>query len=813
MDSNKVFDNLMSFSYKDSKEKERLEEEKKLKPSERLLLNIEKQGFNMDQLKNVLVTKGNQLIISCAGSGKTTALVFKIIYNIVTGEATRVVQINGNALRVPDKIWVSTFLKSGADELGNKLSAWMLRLKVGGSSKAINFSTLHAEFKRALNDMGVETNIIDGSENSKYLKKVLEPYALKNGDGRPLNSENIKDLESALTYSRNRLDGKRYDRDIYEELGIGRVIVESILRDWKALRKENGFVDFEDLQEMLFIQAVVNKDEKVINFLRNRYNYLYIDEFQDTSQIQYEILKLYISGAKKVVAIGDDDQTIYSWRGSYNGIITKQFSEDFHPTISELSLNYRCPENILNAVIPSIEKNKDRYKKSLKASRKGGDMRVGRFSNYKTMVETLGDLIAKDIEEGMSVAILCRVNSDGLMPALILDSMNRFTFTISGDGMTLDSYIGRMVLGIIRLFTDVYSQKVEQALNMLTWDKFSVSKLMKVCKNNKISFWDISDTDLAYSCPDIYSVLSGWRRARKRSGDIAALKLVLEYYRTEVFKKDTQFNRVCKSVIISMEALLSYNNYIDVESFLEDVESINERLKARKKAYYGNKVRIATVHEFKGKEADSIYVWNDSRDVYPHAKSASDEEYEEERRVHYIACTRARKRSTVMYLMGKPGDFVLEMDLNDAKDVSGTESITGSLVSAKSDIDRNLDLLSKISVKKPEEKTSLKGALRVEKKTDGDMFEILPEEKGFLDFGKLSKNLNKEKEAKKGKEIQFSSEDEEVDRGDKEYIISRYKEGLDAYQIMAEFEENGYDMYRLDTIEDVINTYERYHRK
>ena len=814
MDSNGVFDNLMSFSYSEKVKKEKQEEEKKLKPSERLLLNIEKQGFNMDQLKDVLVTKGNQLIISCAGSGKTTALVFKIIYNIVTGEATRVVQINGNALRVPDKIWVSTFLKSGADELENKLSTWMRRLKVGGSSKAINFSTLHAEFKRALNDMGVETNIIDGAENSKYLKKALEPYSLKNGDGRPLNSENIKDLESALTYTRNRLDGKRYNRDIYEELGIGRVIVESILRDWKELRREKGFVDFEDLQEMLFTQAVVNKDEKVINFLRSRYNYLYIDEFQDTSQIQYEILKLYISGAKKVVAIGDDDQTIYSWRGSYNGIITKQFSEDFNPTVSELSLNYRCPENILNAVIPSIEKNEDRYKKSLKSSRKGGDMRVGSFNNYKNMVETLGNLIAKDIEEGMSVAILCRVNSDGLMPALILDSMNRFTFTISGDGMTLDSYIGRMVLGIIRLFTDMYSQKVEQALNMLTWDRFSVSKLMKVCKNNKISFWDISDNDLAYSCPDIYGILSVWRKARKGSGDIAALKLVLEYYRTEVFKKDTQFNRVCKSVIISMEALLSYNDYKDVESFLEDVESINERLKARKKAYYGNKVRIATVHEFKGKEADSVYVWNDSKEVYPHAKSCSDEEYEEERRVHYIACTRARKRSTVMYLSGKPGDFVLEMNLDGAKDIGAEESITGSLNSIKSDTDRNLDLLSKVAVKNEEaSKASLKGALRVEKKDEANFDELLEDADGFLDFGKLIKKKGEEKPKAVAKEIQFAPGEETVDRDDKEYIISRYKDGLDAYQIQSELEESGYDMYSYGTIEDVINTYERFHRK
>lgn len=807
MDSNSIFDNLMNYKRGENQGVEKKEEVKKLKPSEKVLLNIEKQGFNMSQLKGVLMEKGNQLIISCAGSGKTTALVFKIIYNIATGEATRLVEVNGNHLRVPDKIWVSTFLRSGAEELEMKLSAWQIRLGVADASKAITFSTLHAEFKRALNAMGVTTNIVNAQDNSKYLKEVVSDYSLKNGDGRPLNNENMKDLESALAYTRNRLDGKRYNREIYEELGIGRTIIEAILRDWKQRRKDEGVVDFEDLQEMLFYECVVNKNEKVIEFLRNRYNFMYIDEFQDTSQIQYELLKIYASGVKKVVAIGDDDQTIYSWRGSYNGIITKQFKEDFDPVISELSLNYRCPENILNAVIPSIEKNKDRFSKSLKASRKGGKLRIGRYPNYKRMVESLGDLILKDIESGMSVAVLCRVNNDGLMPAIILDSMSKFSFSISGEGMTLDSYIGRMAIGIVRLFTDMYSQKVEQALNLLTWDKYSVSKLIKVCKNNRVSLWDLSDQDLAYSCPDIYKVLKVWRRVRESYGDIKALKYVLEYYRTEVFQKDNQFNRVSKSVIISMEALLAYNNYTTVSDFLEDLESINERLKARKKNYAGNKVKIVTVHEFKGKEADSVYVWNDSKDIYPHSKSASDEEYEEERRVHYIACTRARKRSTIMHLTGKPGDFVLEMDLSKAVDVSD-EAISGSLGAVKSDTDRNLDLLNKLAVVKEDKPSLEKGNLNLAKKgTECESLDDLLE--NAEDVTDFSKYMPKDK---KEEEMSFAPDDEDVDPDMREYVISGYKAGLDAYQIFTDLEISGYDTLSYSTIEEIINSYERYHR-
>ena len=673
-DENTVWENLANFS-KNGKS----EELKKMKPSDRLLYEIESYGFDMSQLKTVLKQTGNQLTIACAGSGKTTALVFKVIYDIKTGRATRIIEVNGRNIRTPEKIWVCTFLRTGAEELRASMRKWQRRLHCIDTSDAIQFSTLHAEFKRALNSMGVITDLISAADNSKLLKSVVSKYALSNAEGRPLNSENYRDLEGALTYTRNRLDSKRYENEVYSELNIGPTFINSILTEWKAARKEKGLCDFEDLQEILYHECYERNNEDVINFLANRYTFIYIDEFQDTSQIQYELIKIYGSKAKQVMAIGDDDQTIYSWRGSDNSIIRERFSKDFSPTNNMLSINFRCPSTILSAVVPSIKNNKDRFEKKLVSSKDGGELRVGSFTNYSKMVSILGDLVYKDITDGMNVAILCRVNSDGLMPAIMLDKLNKFSFSISGDGMTLDSYIGRIVIGIIKLFTERATPAVKSALNLLTWDTYCINNLIKACKSNKQSIWTINKDDLMYSCPSIADMVLDWRTFREINGDIRALRHVLEYYRTKVFSKDTQFNDVVRTTILSVEALLDYYDYDMVEDFLMELEDINDRLKGRKKLNSAE-VRIATVHEFKGKEADSVYIWNDSVNVFPYKASIETlEELEEERRIHYIACTRARKRSTIMFLRGKQGDFVDELDLSGAEVIGDGRSVKGTL--------------------------------------------------------------------------------------------------------------------------------------
>lgn len=665
--SNSIFDKLENYSSTGTQRPVGNTEKKKR--SDVLLDRIKENGFKMDQLEGVIRTKGNQLIVSIAGSGKTTALIFKIAYDVVTGEATRVTEVNGNNLRVLDRVWVCTFLKSGADELRERLSFWQNRLGVYDCSKSITFSTLHAEFKRALDALGVLTNIIDPKENSTLLKKIASKYASSS-----LNSDNMKDLESALTYTRNRLDSKRYDQVIYDDLGLTPGIVDIILRDWKAERFNAKKLDFEDLQEILYDECYNRNNETVIKFLGERYGYIYIDEFQDTSQIQYAILKMYARGCKKIVAIGDDDQTIYSWRGSYNKIITEEFAKDFNPTISNLSVNYRCPSVILDAVKPSIELNVDRFKKDLKSSVEGGVVRVGEYETYYSMVESLSKMVYEDAAKGYSVAILCRVNRDGLLPALMLDKLAKFNYTISGEGMTLDSYMGNQVIGIARLFTERSTPDVKSALSKLTWSKYDIENIMKVCKNNRMSFWELPNKDIAYSCPAIASKLIAWKNLRTSIGDIDTLRVIYKEYRLEVLRKDTQYNRVMRSVILAVETMLDTFEGSTVDEFIEYLEEVNDRLKARKRKYNGSKVRIATVHEFKGKEADSVYVWNDSVGVFPNelADVEDQEEMEEERRVHYIACTRAKKVSTIMFKSRESGKFVREMDLSNALLITGS---------------------------------------------------------------------------------------------------------------------------------------------
>ena len=766
MESNSIFDNLMNYSSSQGSPKPSA----KVKKSDLIMENLRKMGFNLSQLEEVIRVKGNQLIISIAGSGKTTGLIFKICFDITTGEATRIATVNGNDMRVLDRIWVCTFLKSGADELKSKLSLWQRKLGLMDTSDSMSFSTLHAEFKRALTAMGVTTNIIDSSVNSKNLKNISERYALKYND-KPLNSDILRDLESAFTYTRNRLDEKRYDRSIYTELGIGPTIIDAMLREWKSMRRDLGCVDFEDLQELLYDECIVKNNIEVINFLRNRYNYIYVDEFQDTSQIQYALLKIYASGAKKIVVIGDDDQTIYSWRGSYNKIITTEFAKDFNPTISNLSVNYRCPSKILNSIKPSLEMNVNRFKKELKSFNEGGVFRLGGHVSYIDMVEHLSNLIYEDVKANRSVAVLCRVNSDGLLPALMLDKLGKFQYTISGDGMTLDSYIGRSVINIAKLFTEKSSLAVKNTLSMLTWNKYSINNLLKVCKNNKVSFWDIPEKDLAYSCPDIAEKLKVWKKWRKEFGDIEALRMIYISFRNEVFIKDTQYNTVCRSVIMSIEVMLSFTKAETVEDFLEELEGINERLKARKKKFNGSKVRIATVHEFKGKEADSVYVWNDSLDIFPHKDCSFDdeEEVEEERRVHYIACTRARKINTILYMKNKPGMFLTEMDLSEASELGIKGGVSGNLI------------------KKPEDK-----------KVGIDY--LIEDEDFIIPFNSVEGGSNN------GVETTI----EAIPPEDHVAILKMYTDdGLSAEQIFFSFEENGYDLYTLPQIEKIIKDYER----
>ena len=299
------------------------------------------------------------------------------------------------------------------------------------------------------------------------------------------------------------------------------------------------------------------------------------------------------------------------------------------------------------------------------------------------MVKKLNELIYQDISDRMNVAIICRENSDGLLPAMMLDRDGRFSFSISGEGMSLNSYMVKQAMNVVRLVSEKATSGVASALKQLTYSTWEVDSLVSALKNSGETIWNVPMDEVSYSCPSISGILEEWRNVYRsiEEGKISEMDLVeylLSYYHNFVYEKESTYNMRMRSILSSFVVLVRSDGFSSASEFLYELNEMNLRLQSRMKLNNVD-IRIVTVHEFKGKEVDSGYVWNDSFEVFPHKKAETQEELEEERRNHYIACTRPKKRLTIMTIQGKEGMFISEMDLTNAIRVDTVSGAKGSL--------------------------------------------------------------------------------------------------------------------------------------
>lgn len=689
------------------------------KPTGEFLAKLEAMHFNMSELEKVLICEDDQLIESGAGSGKSTTLIFKIMYDLIAGRSTCEKRLpEGQTVTVPDKIWVSTFLRSGADELKTKLGNWQSKLGYPVSADAVEFSTMHAEFKRVLTEMGVKINLCPTDSKSatsarSLLRKAINDLGILPSDHEKLNEDDYQAIEGMVTSYRNRLDESKYDTNTMLYYGMTTIIMDALVESFRQKRLASGVMDFEDLQELLYKYLYLTPNKAVQDFIASRYKYIYLDEFQDTSQIQYAILQFYARGRlvynketkagyeqpifdglyapyermeQRIVACGDSDQCIYSWRGSDVRIISEWFERDFHPTVSQLTVNYRCPSNILKPVIPSIEKNTMRHEKPLVSFREGGEYNILLNNDLFFMLEDMCKRIEADVQNGLSVAVICRTNYDGVLPALYLEMMGRFKFSISGPTMTLDTALPRKLLAMASLFTERSSPNVKNSLSMFAGrqNEWRVAQMVKAMKNDNSSIWEVDLADVAYSCPDLLPVIKMLRTMvldedgkRVRENEPNALLHLYSVLYSQVYVGDSIFCLNARLFLSVFIKILEDGNFSSIFEFQERMSLYGDSLKSRIKAENAP-VSVVTVHEFKGKERDSVYLWHDSVDTFPAKKCdlSNDVQFEEERRVHYIACTRARKKMTIYAQSSNLGRFLRELD---AKRTELRKPISGSI--------------------------------------------------------------------------------------------------------------------------------------
>jgi len=629
---------------------------------------LENMGLNLKESKDIIKNQNNLLILSGAGAGKTTSMVLKIIYDLASPLGRKKVKVQTpygvNEVEVQKSVLVTTFSRTGAEELAVAFKDWVARLGVSNIDVSrVKFSTIHAEVKSALQDMGIHVDIME--DNLSILETFVKKYDIRNvkSYSSKIGFQELRDIDTILSYVRNRLDSKKFSHDLMKDYNLNVLIVQSLLNDLKTYRKAMGKLDFEDMQEMLLEGITLNPH--VEDFISSRYDMIYVDEFQDTSQLQYEILKTYFKKAK-VVAIGDDDQTIYSWRGSDINIITHKFKEDFQADTLYLSTNYRCKSNILKSVVPSISKNKNRHRKDLKSFKEGGVVKIVNNININDFLK----MVKEDAHQGKTVGVLSRVNEDLIMPYLLLELDGSIDFEVTNT-LTLGSYLTTNIFGLVELFTKRYTPSFETYLRLIFGRKaqFEIKHLCNVLNTNvRYNLWSLPLEDIRHSTPSLYPLLSVLRERVEVDKKKAYLWLLM-YLKEQVFVTDSKYSIRGRELLSALIDIVKYHDKVKDKS-LEGVDDLFNNIlpsKLNKRRKYGKGVlRLTTVHESKGKEWDSVYIWNDTVNIFPYEFSdrvLTEDEFEEERRLHYIAWTRAKDKLTVLTQHGRWGAFLKECDL------------------------------------------------------------------------------------------------------------------------------------------------------
>ncbi len=604
------------------------------------------QNMNENQLKAILKTQGAVMVIAGAGSGKTRVLTNRIAYLIAEKNV-----LESNILAI-------TFTNKAAKEMKERIYSL-----VGETSKYIWINTFHSMCVRILRQhidlLGYNKNftILDTSEQKTIIKNIVKELNLSEDSYQPNNILKIISNSKNSMISVNEMKAQA-------RFGFMKNVAE-IYEYYQKYLKKNSVLDFDDL--MLKTIVLFEKHPEVLTIYQNKFEYIHVDEYQDTNVIQYKLIKMLSEVHKNICVVGDDDQSIYSWRGACSDNIIN-FEKDYEDVeVIFLDQNYRSNSTILDAANAVIKNNTDRKDKALWSENKGGDkITVYSAANDKDETDDIAkkilDLKAQGIDY-KDIAILYRANylsrsmenscmAFGIPYKLIgslkflqrqeirdlLAYMN--VIVNRNDEFSLRRIINVPKRGIgassmakIDNYAEQYGLSLFEALKNI--DMIGVSK--KIITNIHLLTQLIekySQTE-QYSIEDLIVGIykdSGYESMLKESADAYAESRIENI--SELVSSAKQFSSMNDNLI----------DFISEMSLTSDADDENE----------DDSVVLSTVHAAKGLEYRVVFIMGLEENLFPSirdAESSEDErnKMEEERRLAYVAITRAKEKLFMSY--------------------------------------------------------------------------------------------------------------------------------------------------------------------
>ena len=612
------------------------------------------KNLNSNQKKAVLNLDGPCLIVAGAGSGKTKVLTTKVAHIVKKGKAS------------PNQILCVTFTNKAAKEMKDRVSKILSNQDTGLPW----FGTFHSICAKILRKHASAVNlssnftIIDQDDQVKLIKNICK-------------AENIDIKEVAPKYVLSAIDKWKNNGLIpakvipnkknFNESGILKIykIYQQKLLDLNAC-------DFGDL--IMHTVIIFEKNKDILSIYSNNFKYMLVDEYQDTNFIQNKWLNLLTHKFKNICCVGDDDQSIYSWRGAEIKNFLNFKHEYKNTKIIKLEENYRSTQNILSTASKLISYNEDRLGKRLWTSGEEGELvKVNCYKNAKEEAINISDIIEQKLKDKFSlnnIAILVRA----------IFQTREFEERFLKIGM------GYRIIGGIKFYERAeikdcvaYLRLIFQKKDDLAFGRIintpkrsigdtTIKQINEFSTKHKICLEDASKKliELNLIKPKtkigllkILNLLTKWRNDLLKKDHRKLMQIVLDesgYSAMLKNKKDLENENRLENIKELLNAMREFDN---LESFLEHVALAT----AIDRDWEGKKINLMTIHASKGLEFDVVFLPGWEEGLFPHQKSMDEKGkagLEEERRLAYVGITRAKKLSYISFAMNRfyQGDWI-----------------------------------------------------------------------------------------------------------------------------------------------------------
>lgn len=598
------------------------------------------EGLNDKQYEAVVNTDGPCLVIAGAGSGKTKVLTHKIAYLLEEKDVK------------PWNILAITFTNKAANEMKERVENL-----VGEAAKDMWIGTFHSIcvkiLRRFIDRIGFEHSfvIFDTSDQRTLIKECLKDLQIDD----KMFTDRIVQFE--ISNAKNDMK----EPEEYEAISKGdyrKEKIASVYRLYQKRLKENNAIDFDDI--INYTIKIFKENEDVLDYYTNKFNYILVDEYQDTNKSQFTLIRLLADAHGNITVVGDNDQGIYSFRGADISNILN-FEKDFKGTkIIKLEQNYRCTQNILNAANSVIKNNEVKYKKKLWTENEEGSLPTfhvsdDEYDEGRYIVEEINHLRREEYYKYSDFAVLYRMNSQSRAIEEILRRED-IPYKIVGG---LKFYERKEIKDIIAYLRLINNTSDNLALKRIINEpkrgigKTSLDKIQAISEQTGIPMYNIIKEADQYGLARVYANAQSFVAAIE---DLISKKD--EYTITELIKhtlKETGYTKAleeensieAENRIENLEEFLTVAVQFeeeeaenDLSSFLEgitlssDLDGMDEEEES---------VTLMTLHSAKGLEFPVVFLVGMEEGIFPGYKSIGEpKELEEERRLCYVGITRAK---------------------------------------------------------------------------------------------------------------------------------------------------------------------------